>query len=96
MYGLDVDFLEDLGLGDLIDDLGALSDSEEKAKPRDSNQIDSSTGQVRKASATRRRDAEPVHENMTFEEMREKFNSDATNASKVSHRLRGVCAQYND
>lgn len=95
VYGLDLNFLEDLGLGDLIDDLDGLSDSDNKAKPKQSNQIDSSSRPARKSSA-RRQASEPANENMTFEEMREKFNSDAINNSKVSNRLRGICAQYND
>ena len=94
VYGLDVEFLEGLGLGDLIDDLGGLSDGDDKAQPKQSNQIDSSSKPPRKRPT--KQPSEPVSENMTFEEMREKFNSDAAASSKVSNRLRGICAQYNE
>lgn len=93
VYGLDLDFLEDLGLGDLIGDLDGSDD--DKTKPKENSQIDSSSRPARKSSA-KHQATEPANENMTFEEMRAMFNSDDINHSKVSNRLRGICAQYNE
>ena len=98
MYGLDADFLEDLGLGDLLEDVDVTPEKSDNL-PLSVKQIDSSSRPPRKSSANRaQNNAEKVNENMTFEEMREKFNSDATNNqnSKYSNKLRGLCAQYNE